>query len=204
MPLVKLGVPPVVLGVPPVLLGAPPVLLGAPPVLLGAPPVMQGAVSLVGAVLPVMLGVPPVVLGAVLPVLLGAPPVVLGAVPPVVLGAVPPAVLGAVLSVEEDSVVEVVLGALEVASTDVAPILDGGSRCPHCFCRPCIIASPPVFLVGSASADARNAHKHFPLYRKFWRVLNELGMWRHEEYLERMYMASLEGLDTSYKYPTIY
>ena len=46
-------------------------------------------------------------------------------------------------------------------------------------------ASPPAFLVGSASDDARNAHKRFPLYQKFWRVLNQLGVWRHEEYLER-------------------
>ena len=81
-----------------------------------------------------------------------------------------------------------VLGTLDIASMDipiVAPILDGGSRCLYCFCRPCIIASPPAFLVGCASADARNAHKRLPLYRKFWRVLNELGVWRHEEYLER-------------------
>ena len=46
----------------------------------------------------------------------------------------------------------------------------------------CVIST---FIVRCANADARNAHKHFPLYRKFWRVLNELGVWRHEEYLER-------------------
>ena len=114
--------------------------------------------------------------------MLEAPPVVLGVLP-VIQGAVLPAVLGAVLPVEEDLVVEVVLGNgyRIYGYTDVAPILDGRSKCPYCFCRP----SPPAFLVGSASDDARNAHKRFPLYRKFWRVLNQLGMWRHEEYLER-------------------
>ena len=60
--------------------------------------------------------------------------------------------------------------------TDVAPVLDGSSRCPHCFSRPCIIMSPPAFLIGSASPDARNPHKGFSLYRKFWRVLHDLGM----------------------------
>ena len=118
--------------------------------------------------------------------MLETPPVVLGALP-VIQGAVLPAVLGAVLPVEEDLVVEVVLGigCRIYGYTDVAPILDGRSKCPYCFCRPCINASPLAFLVGSASDDARNTHKHFPLYRKFWRVLNQLGMWRHEEYLER-------------------
>jgi len=34
-------------------------------------------------------------------------------------------------------------------------------------------------------AVARNAHKCFPLYRNFLRVLSELGQWRYPEYLER-------------------
>ena len=50
----------------------------------------------------------------------------LGALP-VIQGAVLPAVLGAVLPVEEDLVVEVVLGigCRIYGYTDVAPILDG-------------------------------------------------------------------------------
>ena len=68
----------------------------------------------------VELGVPPVVLG-VPPVVLGVPPVVLG-VPPVMLGA-PLVVLGAVPPVKEDSVVEVVLGTLEVTFTDIPMLL---------------------------------------------------------------------------------
>ena len=68
---------------------------------------------------------------------------------------------------------------------DAAPVLNGASRCPHCFCGPCIVASPPAFLVGTAPAESRNAYKRFPLYRKFWRVFDDLGVWRHVEYLER-------------------
>ena len=68
---------------------------------------------------------------------------------------------------------------------DAAPVLNGASRCPHCFWGPCIVASPPAFLVGTAPAKSRNSHKCFPLYRKFWRVLDDLGVWRHVEYLER-------------------
>ena len=44
---------------------------------------------------------------------------------------------------------------------------------------------PLTFLVGRAAEDARNAHKRYPLYRKFWRVLNDLGVWWHDQYLAR-------------------
>ena len=57
---------------------------------------------------------PLVELGTALLVVLGAPPVMLGA---------PPVMLGAVLPAEEDLVVEVVLGNLEVASMDILMLL---------------------------------------------------------------------------------
>ena len=69
--------------------------------------------------------------------------------------------------------------------TDMRPVLDGDMRCPHCLCTPCVIVMKPSFLVGSSVAHDRNAHKRFPLYKKFWRVLNDLGVWRHELYLQR-------------------
>ena len=47
---------------------------------------------------------------------------------------------------------------------DAVQVLNGVSRCPHCFCGPCIIASPPTFLLGTAPAKSRNAHERFPLY----------------------------------------
>ena len=69
--------------------------------------------------------------------------------------------------------------------TDAPPTLGGTSNCPHCFCSPCVTSRPLTFLVGRAAEDARNAHKRYPLYRKFWRVLNDLGVWRHDQYLAR-------------------
>ena len=69
--------------------------------------------------------------------------------------------------------------------TDAPPTLGGTSNCPHCFCSPCVTSRSLTFLVGRAAEDARNAHKRYPLYRKFWRVLNDLGVWRHDQYLAR-------------------
>ena len=64
---------------------------------------------------------------------------------------------------------------------DVQPTLNGVGRCPYCFCAPCVTVLHPTFLTGRAAADLRNAHKCYPLYRKFWCVLNELGLWRHDQ-----------------------
>ena len=59
--------------------------------------------------------------------------------------------------------------------------IDGPERCPHCFCSPCVVTLPPTFLVGSAPPNLRNAHKIYPLYRKFWRVCRDIGVWKHRE-----------------------
>ena len=56
---------------------------------------------------------------------------------------------------------------------------------PHCFCGPCVVATPPTFFIGSAAPHISNAHKRYPLYHKFWQVLSDLGVWHHEVYLER-------------------
>ena len=69
--------------------------------------------------------------------------------------------------------------------TDAPSTLGGTSNCPHYFCSLCVTSRPLTFLVGRAAEDARNAHKRYPLYRKFWRVLNDLGVWRHDQYLAR-------------------
>ena len=68
---------------------------------------------------------------------------------------------------------------------DSTPTIDGPERCPHCFCSPCVVALPPNFLVGSAPPDLRNVHKRYPLYRKFWRVCRDIGIWKHNDYLQR-------------------
>ncbi len=67
------------------------------------------------------------------------------------------------------------------------PVLRGGLEecCPHCLCGPCVIALPPDFLIGACGAHPANDEKRHRLYRKFWRLLQDVGLWGHEEYLQR-------------------
>ena len=44
---------------------------------------------------------------------------------------------------------------------------------------------PPDFLKGSCSPHPANTNKRHRLYRKFWGVLKDLGVWGEEEYLRR-------------------
>ena len=69
-----------------------------------------------------------------------------------------------------------------IDSDDGSP--EDGS-CPHCLCAPCVIAKPPSFLAGSAMPALGNMTKRFSLYRKFWQLLKELGLWQCETYLQR-------------------
>ena len=64
-------------------------------------------------------------------------------------------------------------------------MIGGPDACPHCFSSPCVVNNPPSFLVGGSVADLRNANKQYPLYRKFWRLLKEIGLWNYEPYLIR-------------------
>ena len=68
------------------------------------------------------------------------------------------------------------------------PRLRGEGHCPHCLCSPCAIILPPDFLIGSCDAHPANAEKRHDLYRKFWRLLNDLGVWRDPEYLIHTYI----------------
>jgi hypothetical protein len=54
-------------------------------------------------------------------------------------------------------------------------------RCPHCLLSPCVINKPPSWLRGSASSSLGNATKRFKLYKKFWSLLNQHGIWNHPE-----------------------
>ena len=66
-----------------------------------------------------------------------------------------------------------------------APTLRGPNHCVKCFCAPCIIQKPPPFLRGSCDPHPANAEKRHRLYKKFWRCLSDLGVWRDEEYIAR-------------------
>ena len=62
---------------------------------------------------------------------------------------------------------------------------EDNERCPHCFCRPCVISEPPDFLRGSRAAHVGNRSKRYPLCKKFWQMLVDIGLWYHPEYLVR-------------------
>lgn len=64
------------------------------------------------------------------------------------------------------------------------PVLDGEGACPHCHLAPCVVARPPSWLRGSASANLGNISKRFTRYSKFWTLLGQLGVWSHPLYLE--------------------
>ena len=43
----------------------------------------------------------------------------------------------------------------------------------------------PDFLMGACSPHAANDEKRHRLYRLFWKLLKDLGVWRDELYLQR-------------------
>ena len=57
--------------------------------------------------------------------------------------------------------------------------------CPHCLMCPCVVLKPPEFLRGSSDAHIRNRQHRFRLYRGFWKMLKDLGVWNDDRYLER-------------------
>ena len=65
------------------------------------------------------------------------------------------------------------------------PILGGENSCEHCKCTPCVIQQPPDFLVGSGVPHLRNKQRRYSLYRRFWSLMDAIGLWRHPEYLAK-------------------
>ena len=64
--------------------------------------------------------------------------------------------------------------------------------CPHCFCGPCVIEMPPDFLMGSSAPHERNREQRYKLYQKFWRLMGELGLWKHAPYKRRKTQKTAE------------
>ena len=62
-------------------------------------------------------------------------------------------------------------------------VLDGLNACQYCHLSPCVTSRPPSWLRGSAEASLSNISKRFKLYRKFWMLLGQLGVWNHPEYI---------------------
>ena len=55
------------------------------------------------------------------------------------------------------------------------------------------MTKPPIFLRGACDPHPANAEKRYMLYRKFWRSLNAIGLWRNEEYLTRKELRTSRG-----------
>ena len=85
---------------------------------------------------------------------------------------------------------------LVMINTDIAPsvfddrdtpCLDGTATDPPSMplfpLGLCIIVRHPSWLVGSSSHSLACMEKKYNLYRKFWRVLRQLGIWSHSLYL---------------------
>ena len=63
------------------------------------------------------------------------------------------------------------------------PSTGGDDVCPYCRLSPCIITRPPNWLRGSSQASLGNQAKRFCLYKKFWTLLGQLGLWNDPHYL---------------------
>lgn len=55
--------------------------------------------------------------------------------------------------------------------------------CPFCHLEPSITNLQLSWLTGSSSPSIATMVKRYKLYRKFWRVLRQLGAWTHPLYL---------------------
>ena len=66
-----------------------------------------------------------------------------------------------------------------------APELRGEGHCAHCFCSPCVVDPHfrPDYLKWRCDPHDANRGKRLRLYRRFWRSLTDLGVWRDPEYL---------------------
>ncbi len=66
---------------------------------------------------------------------------------------------------------------------DPSPVMDGNDPCPFCHLSPCVLTRPPNWLTGSAAANMGNIVKRYKLYKKFWTLLGNLGVWNHPLYM---------------------
>ena len=64
------------------------------------------------------------------------------------------------------------------------PKIEDPNCCPYCRLSPCVIIQAPSWLRGSAEAHLSNNCKRYKLYRKFWTLLGQLGVWNNPVYLQ--------------------
>ena len=64
----------------------------------------------------------------------------------------------------------------------LASVFRGPDHCPQCRCSPCVVVLRPDYLRGRCGPHPANDEKRHRLYKKFWRSLEDLGLWRDEDY----------------------
>ena len=64
--------------------------------------------------------------------------------------------------------------------------------CPHCFGGPCVVEMPPDFLMGSSAPHESNREQRYKLYQTFWRLMGDLGLWKHAPYKRRKTQKTAE------------
>jgi hypothetical protein len=64
------------------------------------------------------------------------------------------------------------------------PNTEGPDQCPYCHLCLCVIIQSPTWLIGSAPPNLGNDSKRYKLYRKFWRLLGQLGVWNNPSYIQ--------------------
>ena len=58
----------------------------------------------------------------------------------------------------------------------------GPDHCPQCRCSPCVVVLRPDYLRGRCGPHPENDEKHHRLHKEFWHSLEDLGLWRDEDY----------------------
>ena len=61
----------------------------------------------------------------------------------------------------------------------------GEGECQFCFCIPCVTTIHHLWLGGPARPHARNAQLRKAKYKRFWKMMDDIGAWRHPRYLRK-------------------
>lgn len=66
-------------------------------------------------------------------------------------------------------------------------------QCEYCLCNPCVTSSRQAWLGNGQVARPGNSAIRKTKYKKFWKLLDTRGAWKHPVYLERKKRAAEEN-----------
>lgn len=75
---------------------------------------------------------------------------------------------------------------------------DSESECRFCFCSPCVTTHRQLWLPNQpVRVHVRNSELRKQKYRKFWKIMDTKGAWRHPKYLRKKgRLLGVEDLST--------